>query len=105
MYTGEKYFWWNEAQRKLADEVAEFSDNFIAHRIPEIERTKRFPWEFMEEFGKKGWLGIFIPEEYGGMGKDYGANFSPASPSQNRFVDQTRPQYRPLPFWMGMNTS
>ncbi len=73
MYTGEKYFWWNDAQKKLADEVAVFSDTFIASKINEIEKTKRFPWEFMEEMGKKGWFGVLIPEEYGGMGMEYGA--------------------------------
>lgn len=73
MYMMEKYFWWNEAQRRLADEVAEFSDGFIASLIPEIERTKRFPWELMGELGKRGWFGVFIPEQYGGMGTQYGA--------------------------------
>ena len=73
MYTGDKYFWWNEVQRKLAEEAADFADTFIVPRIPEIETTKRFPWEFMKEMGQRGWFGIFIPEEYGGMGKEYGA--------------------------------
>jgi acyl-CoA dehydrogenase len=71
-YTAEKYFWWNDAQKKLADEVAQYSDNFIAPRIQEIENTKRFPWEILEEIGKKGWYGVLIPKEYGGMGEEYG---------------------------------
>jgi len=54
MYRMEKYFWWNEAQRRLADEVAEFSDSLIASTIEDIEKTKRFPWEYMEEMGKRG---------------------------------------------------
>jgi len=73
MYRMEKYFWWNEEQRKLADEAGDFADTLIAPKIREIERTKRFPWEFMTALGEKGWFGIFIPEEYGGMGKKYGA--------------------------------
>ncbi len=72
MYTMDKYFWWNDAQKKLADEVAEYSDNFIAPRIKEIEDTKRFPWEILEEIGKKGWYGVLIPKKYGGMGEEYG---------------------------------
>jgi len=67
MYTAEKYLWWNEAERKLADEVADFSDNVISRDIHEIERTKKFPWNWFEEMGRKGWYGAFIPEEYGGM--------------------------------------
>jgi len=58
MYTADKYFWWNDAQKKLADEVAEFSDGFIASTIEDIERTKRFPWEYMDEMGKRGWFGV-----------------------------------------------
>lgn len=73
MYAMEKYFWWNEKQRALADEAAEFADAVIAPRIKEIERTKKFPWEFMTEIGRKGWFGILIPEQFGGMGRDYGA--------------------------------
>ncbi len=67
MYTGEKYLWWNEAERKLADEVADFSDNVISRDIDEIERTKKFPWNWFKEMGRRGWYGAFIPEEYGGM--------------------------------------
>jgi butyryl-CoA dehydrogenase len=67
MYTAEKYLWWNEAEKKLADEVADFSDNVISRDIGEIERTKKFPWNWFEEMGRKGWYGAFIPEEYGGM--------------------------------------
>ncbi len=73
MYTGEKYLWWNEAERKLADEVADFSDNVIRRDVDEIERTKKFPWNWFEEMGKKGWYGAFIPEEYGGMGQGIGS--------------------------------
>ena len=72
MYTMEKYFWWNDRQRKLADEASEFAESVIVPRIREIERTKKFPWEFMTEIGRKGWFGILIPEEYGGMGRHYG---------------------------------
>ena len=72
MYTGEKYIWWNEAEKKLADEVADFADNVISAQIGEIERTKKFPWNWFEEMGKRGWYGAFIPKEYGGMGKGIG---------------------------------
>ena len=72
MYTAEKYLWWNEAEKKLADEVADFADNVIRRDINEIERTKKFPWNWFEDMGKKGWYGAFIPEEYGGMGGGIG---------------------------------
>ena len=55
MYKAEKYLWWNEAERELADEVADFSDNVIRAEINEIERTKKFPWNWFEEMaGRAG---------------------------------------------------
>lgn len=73
MYEREEYFWWNETQRQLAAEAADFTDAHVVPLVRELEDTKRFPWEWMEAIGKLGWFGIFIPEEYGGMGGEYGA--------------------------------
>ena len=50
MNTGEQYFWWNDAHRKLSEDVREYADNAIAPRIREIEDTKRFACE--EEAGR-----------------------------------------------------
>jgi len=32
------------------------------------DRDHRFPWEFYQAFAEAGWLGIAIPQEYGGAG-------------------------------------
>ncbi len=72
MSTGEHYFWWNETQRRLSAEVAEYAAASIVPRIKACEDTKRFPWEILKEIGKKGWYGVLIPKEYGGMGAEYG---------------------------------
>jgi alkylation response protein AidB-like acyl-CoA dehydrogenase len=72
MYSAEKYLWWNKAERKLADDVSDFSDNVIRAQINDIERSKKFPWNWFEEMGRKGWYGAFIPEKYGGTGKGIG---------------------------------
>jgi alkylation response protein AidB-like acyl-CoA dehydrogenase len=72
MSTGEHYFWWNDAQRQLSNEVADYAASSIVPRIRECEDTKRFPWAILEEIGKKGWYGVLIPSEYGGMGDEYG---------------------------------
>jgi len=34
------------------------------------DERKEFPWAFYEAFAKAGWLGIMVPEEYGGSGLD-----------------------------------
>ena len=49
MSTGEHYFWWNDAQRLLSDEVAEYAASNIVPRTRECEDTKRFPWEILDE--------------------------------------------------------
>jgi len=72
MYTAEKYLWWNDDEKKLADEVADFADNVIRRDINEIEKTKRFPWNWYDEMGRKGWYGAFIPAEYGGLSGNIG---------------------------------
>jgi alkylation response protein AidB-like acyl-CoA dehydrogenase len=62
----EKYHWWNEKQKKLADEARQFADENI-HRGEKIAWTKEFPLDLVTEIGKKGWYGAIIPEELGGI--------------------------------------
>ena len=49
-----------EATRLSAD----FDDDYWLGQ----DDRKEFPWAFYEAFAKPGWLGILIPEEYGGAG-------------------------------------
>jgi alkylation response protein AidB-like acyl-CoA dehydrogenase len=62
----EKYPWWNEKQKRLADEARQFADENI-HRGEEIAWTKEFPSDLVAETGKRGWYGAIIPEELGGI--------------------------------------
>jgi acyl-CoA dehydrogenase len=34
----------------------------------EHDRSGEYPWEFVRAFAERDWLGIMMPEEYGGMG-------------------------------------
>jgi len=62
----EKYPWWNEKQKKLADEAKQFADENIP-RGEEIAWTKEFPSDLIKEVGKRGWYGAIVPEELGGI--------------------------------------
>jgi len=62
----EKYPWWNDKQKKLADEAKQFADENIP-RGEEIAWTKEFPSDLIKEIGKRGWYGAIIPEELGGI--------------------------------------
>ena len=50
-----------EAVRKLC---ADYPDEYWR----DCDTNHRFPWEFYEALAENGWIGIAIPEEYGGSG-------------------------------------
>lgn len=56
---------------RLRDHVRAFALEHIAPIAAEIDRTQTFPWENVRAMGEMGLLGVPIPEEYGGMGRDY----------------------------------
>jgi acyl-CoA dehydrogenase len=51
-------------QRAVADLAATFSDEYWAEKDEQHE----FPWDFYKAFADAGWLGIAVPEEFGGSG-------------------------------------
>jgi alkylation response protein AidB-like acyl-CoA dehydrogenase len=63
----EKYPWWNEKQKKLADEAKKFADENLP-RGEEIAWTREFPSDLLKKVAEKGWFGAPIPEKYGGIG-------------------------------------
>ncbi|MFC1864881.1 acyl-CoA dehydrogenase family protein [Chloroflexota bacterium] len=68
----ESYPWWNEAQKKLAEETKKTVDEVL---MPSGERSawkKEFPWEAIKEMGKQGWFGAQIPAKYGGRAEEWG---------------------------------
>ncbi|MBW1936426.1 MAG: acyl-CoA dehydrogenase family protein [Candidatus Freyarchaeota archaeon] len=63
----EKFPWWTEEQKKLADEVEEFAES-VRPVTDEMRWTKEIPWDVIREIGRRGYFGALIPKEYGGMG-------------------------------------
>jgi len=61
----ETYPWWNEKQKKLAEETRKFADANLA-KGEEIAWTKEFPADLLKEVANRGWFGAPIPEKYGG---------------------------------------
>lgn len=57
-----------ESQKMLreaaARQAAEFDDNYWM----EMDQNNSFPYDFYQSFADTGWLGIAIPEAYGGSG-------------------------------------
>lgn len=57
-----------EDQRAIADAVGELAARFGDDYWAAKDSAHAFPWEFYDAFAEAGWLGIAIPEEYGGGG-------------------------------------
>ena len=52
-------------------EVRDFAEAEIAPVARELDAQSRFPWENVARMAERGWFGVNVPEEYGGLGKDY----------------------------------
>jgi alkylation response protein AidB-like acyl-CoA dehydrogenase len=59
--------WWTEEQKKLAREVREFTGEILT-RDAETRWKREFPWDIFEKIAAKGYTGVAVPKEYGGMG-------------------------------------
>ncbi len=59
------------AQQDLRERAAEFADREIAPHAARWDREDRFPAEVFEKLAEAGFMGLCVPEEYGGGGTDF----------------------------------
>jgi butyryl-CoA dehydrogenase len=59
-----------DEQQMIRDVARDFADNEIKPIAVEIDREGRFPAELVKKMGELGFMGIFVPEQYGGSGMD-----------------------------------
>jgi hypothetical protein len=57
-----------EQQALIRKEVATLARGFSLDYWLEKDRKAEYPWEFVRAFAEGGWLGMIVPEEYGGSG-------------------------------------
>ena len=57
-----------EQQELIRKEVAMLSRSFSLDYWLERDKKHEYPWDFIRAFAKAGWLGMIVPEEYGGSG-------------------------------------
>ena len=60
----------NEDQQMIRDAAREFAQNEIAPVAAEFDRSGEFPVDTIKAAAELGFMGIEIPEEYGGSGLD-----------------------------------
>ena len=64
-------FQFSEEQQLIAESARDFAEQYIRPHIMEWDETQHFPVDVLKKAGEMGFMGIFIPEEYGGSGLGY----------------------------------
>jgi alkylation response protein AidB-like acyl-CoA dehydrogenase len=60
-----------DAQQAFRAEVRDFAESEVAPVARRLDEEARFPWDNVRAMADRGWFGIDVPREYGGLGKDY----------------------------------
>ena len=60
----------DEKHERFRQKVRAFVEEHVLPQAKELELKEAFPREIIREMGKHRWMGIPIPEEYGGAGLD-----------------------------------
>lgn len=60
-----------ENQIIIRDTIRDFAEKNIRPVIMEYDESQKFPMEIMKQLGDLGFLGILVPEEFGGAGLGY----------------------------------
>ncbi|MCH8941475.1 MAG: acyl-CoA dehydrogenase family protein [Bacteroidetes bacterium] len=60
-----------EEQTLIRDTIRDFADKIIRPVVMEFDESQKFPTDIMHQLGEMGFLGILIPEQYGGAGLGY----------------------------------
>jgi alkylation response protein AidB-like acyl-CoA dehydrogenase len=58
-------------QQEIHERAAEFADRELAHYAADLDREDRVPFETLEKLAQMGFMGLCVPEEYGGAGSDF----------------------------------
>lgn len=59
------------AQLELRERIRDLARREIAPRAAEVDRTEEYPWDNVEKLTQAGFMGMTIPEQYGGQGASY----------------------------------
>jgi alkylation response protein AidB-like acyl-CoA dehydrogenase len=58
-------------QHEIKERSAEFADREVAPCAAELDREDRVPFETLEKLAEMGFMGLCVPDEYGGVGSDF----------------------------------
>lgn len=60
-----------ENQKIIAEAVRDFAERYIRPYVMEWDEAQHFPAELFHIMGKQGFMGVLVPEIYGGAGLSY----------------------------------
>ena len=61
----------DESYKEIRDMMSKFSDSEVAPLAHDIDKNGDIPAQLRAKLSENGFMGIYIPEEYGGAGMDY----------------------------------
>ena len=61
----------SKEQREIKERAAAFADREVAPFAAELDREDRVPFETLSKLTDAGFMGLCVPEEYGGAGEDF----------------------------------
>ncbi|MCC9018810.1 MULTISPECIES: acyl-CoA dehydrogenase family protein [Flavobacterium] len=64
-------FQYNETQLMIAQSIKDFAEKNIRPNIMEWDESQIFPVSLFKQLGEMGFMGVLVPEEYGGSGLGY----------------------------------
>jgi alkylation response protein AidB-like acyl-CoA dehydrogenase len=62
----EEFFWWTDPQKAIYKDVREFVEDNFEEAEEHFWNTK-FPWPLVKKVAEKGYFGVGVPKEYGGL--------------------------------------
>jgi len=64
-------FDYTETQQLVANSAKEFAEQYIRPHVMEWDESQTFPIEVFKKAGELGFMGVLVPETYGGSGLGY----------------------------------
>lgn len=64
-------FEYTETQKMIAESVKDFAQQYIKPHVMEWDESQFFPVDLFRKIGEMGFMGVLVPEEYGGSGLGY----------------------------------
>jgi len=61
----------SETQKMIAESIRDFAKQHIKPYMMDWDENQTFPVELFHKLGEMGYMGVLVPEKYGGSGLDY----------------------------------